>query len=485
MTVGVKNVKITVASLGGPVVTLVAGGFNPAPSTGFQYVFCYGNSNTGHLSSPTPASALIKPDATHSVQIALVASTDPQVNQIRVFRTTDGGAGTYFELPNSPFTNVTQNVTDNAPDTFLNLSSIAPTATFNDPPSPFRGGVYFSGRIWGFRGNVVFFSGLEEIVQGVPEESFPSGTAGNYWTFDQPVNALAVAGSGNNQTLGIFCGGRLYGIVGNTLDTFQRYLISNRRGCRSLTCVATLGGMVAWYDSSNQIWVSDGSSLNEISVDIRNSIIGINPAQASMTFHVSGRFHWLVFSTSARIFVYDMDLQQWMPPWSFAAQYVYSGEISPGNYVLQAATATKALQMNTTHFNDNGATYRPVMQTGLMALVPDYGGRFSYAAMGIYDEPTRTGFPYTIQVTNNGMPLNVLFTTDEDPTLNGPYVSAGSPQDPSIVYNRKNGSNIVQQIWTENGPAARWIALQIIMNNADQVDQVYEYFVAYKSLGGR
>jgi len=485
MSVGIRNVRITVASLGGPAVTLVAGGFSPAPTTGYQYVFCYGNSNTGHVSSPTPVSALIKPDASHSVQISLVASTDSQVNQIRVFRDVDGTPGTYYELPNSPYPNATANVTDSAPDTFLNLSSIAPTAGFNDPPTPGQQPVYFSGRIWMFKGNRVVFSGLEEIVQGVPEESFPSGTAGNYWTYDQPVNGLAVAGTGNNQTQVTFCGGRVYGIVGNTLDTFQRFLISNRRGCRSLTCIATLGGMVAWYDSSGQIWATEGSSLNEMSLDIRNSIAGINPAQASMTFHVAGRFHWMVFSTSSRLFVYDMDLNQWMPPWSFAAQYVFSGEISPGNYVLQAATATKALQMNPTHFNDNGTTYRAVMQTGLMALVPDFGRRFSYMAMGLYDEPTRTGFPYTIQVTNNGQPLTVAYSTDEDPTLNGPYVSAGSPQDTSVVYNRKNGSNIKQQIYTLNGPAARWIALTIIMNNADQVDQVYEYFVAYKPLGGR
>src|SRR5262249_5498188 len=153
-----------------------------------------------------------------------------------------------------------------------------------------------------FNGNKQVFSGLEEIVQGVPEESFPSGIAGNYWNYDQAVQAQGVAGSGQNQTMGTYCGGRLYGIVGNTLDTFQRMSISQRRGCRAVTCTSSLGGMVAWLDSSNQIWATDGSSLQELSTDIRPDLVGINPANCSMTFHVAGRFHWLVFSTGTKLY---------------------------------------------------------------------------------------------------------------------------------------------------------------------------------------
>lgn len=483
-TAEIRNVKINIYGLGGPTVTLVAGGFSPAPTVGFTYEFCYGNSATGHISSPTPISALIKPDATHSVQVSLTASTDPQVNQIHLFRTTDGGAGTYFELPTSPYANTTANVVDAAADTSLNVASIAPTATFNDPPTPFRSPVYFSGRIWGFKQNKVYFSGLEEIVQGVPEESFPSGIAGNYWAYDEPVQGLGVAGSGTSQTQLTLCGGRIYGVVGNTLDTFQRYQISNRRGTRCLASVASLGGMVGWLDSSNQIWATDGTNLNELSADIRPDLVGLNPANCSMTFHVGGRFHWAVFSTGTKLYVYDMDLQQWMPPWSFSANYVYSGETSAGNYVLMAATPTKALQMNPTRFNDNGSTYAPVMKTGLMALVPDYGRRFSYMAMGIYDEPSRTGFPYTIQVTNNAQPISMSFAVDEDPKQ-ATYTSLSGSVDTTVAFNRNNGAFMTQQVWQVTGPAARWISLEMVLANADQADNIYEYFVAYKPLGGR
>ena len=485
----VDAAQITVFSIGGPTVTVSGSAGTFSATSGYIYEYCYGNTATGHISSPTPVSNNTGAfTGKLNVSIPLTASTDPQVNQIRVFRTTDGGGSplSFFELPTSPYPNTTQNVTDAAPDTALNVSSIAPTATFNDPPTPGRATQYFSGRFWLFNGNKVAFSGLEEIVQGVPEESFPSGTAGNYWTFDQPVQAEGVAGSGQNQTLGVFCGGRIYGIVGNTLDTFQRYTISKRRGCRAVTGTAELGGMIAWLDSSNQIWASNGSDLQELSTDIRPDLVGINPATCSMTFHVAGRFHWLVFSTGTKLFVYDMDLEQWMPPWSFACQYIYSGETSPGNYVLMAATATSALQLNITQFNDNGVTYQPVLNFGNLAVVPDFGRRFSYVAAGIYDEPSRTGYPNIFQITNNNQNLaDVLVLFDDDPKQ-GTYTSiAANLQDTSVTYNRKNGTFMTQRVYHVTQNSSRWVSLQVKLANADQVDNVYECFMAYKALGGR
>lgn len=490
-TFSLDAAQITVFDLGGPQVVVSGSAGTFSATSGYIYEFCYGSYDAlgHHVSSPTPVSNNTGAFTNKlNVAVPLVASTDPQVNHIHVFRTTDGSGSplTFFEIPTSPYPNTTQTITDAAPDADLNLSSIAPIATFNDPPTPGHGPKYFSGRIWMFNTNKVVFSGLEEITLGVPEESFPSGVAGNFWSFDEPVKAEGVAGSGTNQTLGVFCGGRLYGIVGNTLDTFQRYSVSQRRGCRNVTCTTSLGGMVAWLDSSNQIWATDGSTLEELSIDIRPDLVGINPATCSMTFHVAGRFHWLVFSTGTKLYVYDMDEEQWMPPWSFACQYIYSGEISAGNYVLMAATATQALQMNIAKFNDNGVTYQPVLNFGNLAVVPDFGRRFSYVAAGIYDEPSRTGYPNIFQITNNAQALaDVLILNDEDPKF-GTYTSiAANLQDTATTYNRQNGTFMKQWVYPTTRPAARWISLQAKLANADQVDNVYEAFMAYKGVGGR
>lgn len=490
-TVSVRNVRITIYGSGGPVVTLAGTGLTA--TVGYQYVVCFGNSNTGHVGGPSPISNLVKP-TNQSMSIPVMASTDPQVNQIRIFRTTDSATGiggqAYFEIPNSPVPNTTATITDSAPDTSLNVLSIAPTPTFNDPPTPIRGMVYFSGRIWGFTGNKVWFTGLEEITIGVPEESMPSGIAGNFWAFDEPVQALEVAGIGPNQGLLVLCGGRAYAVQGNTLDTFVRFQISNRRGARNLTCVSALGGMMSWLDSSNQVWATDGANLNELSTLIRNDLSGITQSACSMTFHTAGRFHWLVLSTGTKLYVYDVDQDQWMPPWTFAAKYIYSGEISPGNYALMASTGTKALQLNVAgtagSFNDNGATYQPNAKFGLLSVVPDYGSRFSYIGTGSYNEPTRTGYPAIFQLTNNGQSIaDFSICQDDDPTL-ATYTSiAANSVDTSVAFNRQNGTNMKQLVFPTTAPVARWIGMQIKLANADQVDNLYEVFMGYKGLGGR
>ena len=399
-------------------------------------------------------------------------------------------AAVYFELPTSPFANANANITDNAADTSLIVASVAPTPTFNDPPTPGRQPVYFSGRIWMFNGNKVWFSGLEEIIAGVPEEAWPSGAAGNFWAFDQAVQGLAVAGSGEDQTLIIFCGGRVYGITGNSLDTFRRFVISNSRGCRNLVTVASMGGMVAWLDSASQIWATDGRNMQELSVPIRPDIKGLNPATCAMSFHAEGDRHWLVFSTGSNLFVYDLDTEQWMPPWSFACQYLFSGEIAAGTYKLMAATATKAVQLTSgTANNDQGATYQPIVRTNQFAVVPDYGTRFSSALVGFYDEPSHTGYPVYFEVdTNNTAVLtDVGLLADEDATNQSVTNTSIFAQktNPGTAFNRASGTLLVQNVFAVTKPAARWVSWQFKFAQADDTSRIYGWWLGYKPAGGR
>lgn len=556
-TANMDSAQLTVYAIGAPVVLLTTGSLTA--STGYQYVETFGNSSSGHVSSPSYPSNTVKP-STQEMLIPIQASTDTQVNQIHVYRTTDSATGlggqSYFELPTSPVPNtqatvkvtassLTSNVAtftaanalttsnyvtisgstnnsafnvgpvivasatstqftvaithadipnsadaaavqvyiqDNASDTQLNVYSVAPTPTFNDPPPAWQGMVYFAGRIWGFIDNKVWFTGLEEITVGVPEESVPSGVAGNFWTFDQTVQGLGVAGTGSNMCLLIFCAGRVYSISGNTLDTFQRGLVSNRRGCRRKLLISMIGGMCAWYDSADQIWATDGNQLQELSIPIRPDLANTNIASSSMTFHTQAAAHWLVFSNGEKLFVYDIDQEIWMPPWIFSCQYIYSGENLPGNYILMAAKPTIALKQSTTACNDNGSTYQPVIQTNLFAMVPDFGRRFSYIASGIYDEPTRTGVPWFIQADTNGSQTfsDVQYVADDDPTQASYTTIIANQQDVSSTFNRTNGTFLVQNVYPVTSPMSRWIGLKFILRNADAVDKVYGWIIAYE-----
>jgi len=488
-TISLDSVQISVFLSSAPVITFTGTGLTA--TSGYQYVITYGNSNTGHVSSPSPPSNFVKP-VNQNMTVTYVASTDPQVNQIHIYRTTDSATGlvvggqSYFELPNSPVANSSSSITDGATDLQLNIFSVAPTPTFNDPPTPMHGSIYFSGRIWGFKANKVYFSGLEEITVGVPEESFPSGVGGNFWSFDQPVQSLGLAGTDDNQKILVKCGGRLYSITGNTLDTFRRKTVSQRRGNRNLTADSMIGGMNAWLDSANQIWASNGSDLQELSISIRPDLASINQSLCCMTFHTSSAFHWMVFSTGEKLIVYDIDLEQWMPPWTFRCKYLYSGEISPGNYVLMASTGTKAVQLNPSKFNDQGVLYAPAVKTNLMSVVPDFGKRFSYIGQGMYDEPSRTGVPFYVQVDTNFMDLeDVQFMVDDDP-MTAVYTSIiGNQQEPMKTWNRKQGLNVLQNVFPLNQPSCRWFSLNIMFQKADRLDKLYGYFLAYKALGGK
>ena len=112
-----------------PSVKLNAGvGTFTAANGGYQYAYCYENGPPGPITrsscselSPTTGN-FANPQA---ASFDVAAAPDPQTKLIRVFRTKDGGA-TLYELPTSPYPNLTQTITDSAPDMQLNLLSQAP-----------------------------------------------------------------------------------------------------------------------------------------------------------------------------------------------------------------------------------------------------------------------------------------------------------------------------------------------------------------------
>lgn len=115
-------------SFAAPVVTFTGPGAFKATHGGYQYAYCY----QARDSSLSPRSELSARTGDFSNQGAarfdVPASHDKQTIAIKVYRTTDGGA-VLFELPGSPYPNVTQRITDAASDAQLNAASRAP-----DPP---------------------------------------------------------------------------------------------------------------------------------------------------------------------------------------------------------------------------------------------------------------------------------------------------------------------------------------------------------------
>lgn len=178
-TVSIKNVQITLYLNGALAVTPTGSG-SMAATRGYQYVACYSNSNDNTVSSPTLASLNTGPfTGKAQVNVVLVASGDPQTNQIRVFRTTDGGS-IFYELPNSPFPNTSATIVDTAGDPdaltgpILNIFSQAPFPFQNNPPpAGMINCCYHLGRIFGSYGNTMVWSAGADVILGDGNQAFP------------------------------------------------------------------------------------------------------------------------------------------------------------------------------------------------------------------------------------------------------------------------------------------------------------------------
>lgn len=309
--VGVVNfsidfVRITVYGLGGPTVALVAGTLTA--QNGFQYVFCYGNSKSGHVSSPTPPSNVIKPVA-QGVQISLVASTDPQVDQIRVFRTTDGGGQPFFELPTSPYPNTTQNVVDNAPDNTLQIANICPLPHFNDPPpTGLVDPVWFSGRLWGHVANALYFSSGPDITMGnQPEAWFP------VYVFTLPTTIIRKFPLPNGML--VVTVDDIYVVRGIDTTSFTVNEFMRDIGMRSWNAGDSDGSNIYIYTNDRQTLLINANGIQSISSNISDVVDNVDPSSAYMTIFRYTARNTMLFLSDGHTSVYPYNLQQeaWCP----------------------------------------------------------------------------------------------------------------------------------------------------------------------------
>lgn len=455
-----------VAPATGPGLALIAGSSNVF--TSWCYCYTYFNSNTFHESSPSPISACSGIFANKTVQVSVVASSDPQVTSIRIYRTPDGGAQDptqMQEISGSPFPNATGTQNDSTPDVSLSTRT-APAFLRNDPPPPQKGFVTWAGRIWGFLNNSTFYSGSEEISNGVPEECWPSGLDGNNYPWANEVMAHAPLNDG----IAVFQAERISKVEGDSLDTFRRYTLLERRGTRSRTTVAALGGSVAWLDISNTVWVSD---IGEVGLPIRPDTANINPLQCWIVPHISGIYHWLcvLVGESGKMFVYDLDRQVWMPPRDVgnSASALTSGETSLGVVdLLIARNQTKVLKLVPNTYNDDGTTYSSTGITNMYRLNPEGNPAWK----GVLD--------WSEVKTDTNRPSQVLQLTDDDPTV-APFTDITVNEEPSPEITQ--GAALQTWRYTSNNPTAQLLAMKYVWKADGQNWHLFQIDQAYHQVG--
>ena len=419
---------------------------------GWFYRVTYGNSVIGHESSASDLSPCTGIVSNKTITLPLVASTDTQVDQIHVYRTTDGGSTDptlMQEITGSPFANTT--TTQNDATTDINLSiNTAPGTTSNDPPTSCSKLIAYNGRIFGATNATTYFSGDEELPgRGVPEECWPSGLDGNNHSWPLEVTSQRPMPNG----VAVFTRGKIQQIQGTQRDNFVYSGLLDARGAISHQATAALGNAGAWLDTSSQVFL-DGK---EIGFDIRTDIQSIDHSQAYMAIHIQGRSHWicLLDGANGKLYIYDLDTQGWLPPKVLpaAASALSSGTSASSTISLTCALGkAKIYKMNPTSYNDGGSTYSPVAIVNLLRL-----GEPDSKFVGVAVE------------TDSHIAGNVYFLPDEDPTTGTPpwqeITAIGANADP---VRRGQGTNLVKKIYqAESEPYAERVATKIVWPTAD------------------
>jgi len=311
-------------------------------------------------------------------QITVQGNADTvNIPKIGIFRTTDGGGRFFFlgDITNTGAGNISY--TDNTlassagnqdpiPDIILNTATVSPSLTSNSPPptvlAPGVTGVAtptpsspitsYQGRLWFGIGNVLFFSGQEEISLGVPEDCWPSGLNGNFFRFQYPItNVLATT-----QNLYVFTLKATYVITGTNLQTFAVAPILNNIGFPygMPRAIDTFNNSVVFMSHDYRIvLINDGSATPVIMSDslYTDLVDAINAGSEFDIKYFSDLDKELLFITghsktspnNSKQWVYDvkkslkLSLQAgiytplkhlWNLPWTYPSTAQMSGRIS-------------------------------------------------------------------------------------------------------------------------------------------------------------
>jgi hypothetical protein len=365
---------------------LNSGPYGSGNTGAWIYAYSFENSVTGTISTASPESAPIIVKAGNWAVIQGAGSTDPQVDNIVIWRTVQGGSQLFYldTIPN-PGTSTNAGswiYTDTTPDTSLNEFIEAPIDGVNNPPpTGLVALAYHLERIWGAVNNLVYFSTGPDVTAGNGNESW---SASNVFAFPDTVIRLFPTSSG----LFVFTTADIFIIQG--LATTASPLFSTPLvyafGLASYDAFSVNGTIVYAYTSDNQVVSLDpNAGITEIGFPIGDQFGPNNgtgtflPANTQVTWHSAQ-------SQDKGLYVSDFTGTWWrLCPtpspetgwtWSPKAQIVggfsavQSIETTPGirNLLMGPQTYGPILTRNYNVYSDNGSAYPSYAVLGSLVL---------------------------------------------------------------------------------------------------------------------
>jgi hypothetical protein len=287
-------------------------------------------------------------------------------------------------------------------------------------------------------------------------------------------------------------------ISGDALTNFTRTNVAQGLGCRNRATITRLGGLTAWLANTNSVWTTDSSSLTEISAQIQPTLDNIDHSQASMTFHFQGIYRWLLLSDPShnQSLAFDVNMEQWMPPWSIVGQGLSSGETSPGVFTLLLGT-TKMLQMIPNQYTDNGQTYALAGALNTIPLVNEHLSSGSPIIDLFYPQAAQhvAELEYAAFETNQILPQTVARMFDDDPqVILGPSPFTGTvtlpPPYTDITANRKDsplktaiqGTYVLDKWYYDRAYSGKRVSVGFYYRPDAQNPKIYTIDLAYKQV---
>ncbi len=453
-----------VGPVSAPTASALGGGNIPA-HIGHQYAYTYGISTRGYQSDLSPLSAVFVTDD-NSATITGAKCLDAQCDEVHVFRTEDGGA-TLYELSNSPIANPggsTWSMTDNDADEDLNFSSPAPLRYVNAPAPAMFQPTLFAGRIWGFLGDRVYRSTLEENNTSVPEECFNiSPSTPSAYRFGRTVTAIGVAGD----YLLVYTQRGIFKIGGDSLATFFRSTLSKNLGAFYRQNLGDFQGDLVWLDTSNTLRITDGETVGkpDLTQPIRLDISQIDHSKAQVLVHDDGLHSWIILmdGSAGLVYVFDVDTKQWMPPWIWPGiSAMGSCDATSSRSFIQLARYGRSLQLNAVVSYDMDPY---ASGSGSSADQQTFGAelRLSLTPLNA-DNPTGINDLNYVSIERNAHePIDVAVVMDDDPFQTIYTSIVHNAEDPDL---RIPGKNIVEKWYWNNAisPGQR-LSVKIVWPN--------------------
>jgi hypothetical protein len=334
-----------------------SGNYTITSTLGVSYVFCYTNTNTAHVSTASPISAYTGPQTDVQIEISGIGSNDPQVNEIQIYRTTDGGATYYLLATVENSANWTYTDTG-TPDADLNTEVIAPQALANNPPPTGLTAIaFFDGCMWGAVGSYLYYSGGPNTTNGSGNEAWPPL---NYSLLPSAITRLVPFPNG----MLIFTVDDLWVVTGAgaTPSLFQAGL-----GCLNYNSIDVNGSNIVVFTSDrNLTQITPGAGVVDLGANIADQFYSWNPAQVSLAYFIYGYHDNAVFVCNGSGGFFRCNPNQgpeggatWSPLGTIAAgaSVMSSIETTAGVHQLLVSSGDNILYRDWTQFTDHGTAY--------------------------------------------------------------------------------------------------------------------------------